>query len=344
MTPTTMLAARYVPGNERLVLDRNYPIRELKDNEILLKVAASGVCHTDVAVLSGVLLDTRTWVMGHEASGIPVKLGSKVDPQVVQKGKLYSILEADGCTHGINGGPALLNSLGLGKDGAYAEYVITTADTLVPVPDGVSPEVAAIASDAGVTAYHAVQHAAKVKRGDKVLIFGAGGLGHLAVQYAKHFGATVYVCDFKPAARKLALELGATEAFNLIELTNKTAAGFTVDTTIDFVANNQTFNLAMAALKGNEVNFPSSPTLVLVGISAENLVFSTFDIVGSGVQIHGSSYGPRSALVAALDLFAKGTVRAHVHSEPLENVNEVIDELRAFEITGRKVVIPHFKA
>jgi propanol-preferring alcohol dehydrogenase len=145
-----MLAARYVPGNERLVLDRNYPIRELKDNEILLKVAASGVCHTDVAVLSGVLLDTRTWVMGHEASGIPVKyvcptlamgrttciihrLGSKVDPQVVQKGKLYSILEADGCTHGINGGPALLNSLGLGKDGAYAEYVITTADTLVPV-------------------------------------------------------------------------------------------------------------------------------------------------------------------------------------------------------------------
>jgi propanol-preferring alcohol dehydrogenase len=91
----------------------------------------------------------------------------------------------------------------------------------------------------------------------------------------------VYVCDFKPAARKLALELGATEAFNLIELTNKTAAGFTVDTTIDFVANNQSefvsagcycrspgasqaFNLAMAALKGNEVNFPSSPTLVLV--------------------------------------------------------------------------------
>ncbi|KAJ7472074.1 chaperonin 10-like protein [Mycena latifolia] len=321
MTPTTMLAAVYVPGNERLVLNKNYPIRELEENEILLKVSAAGVCHSDVTLLSGVTLDTRKYIMGHEACGIPIKLGAKVDAQAVQKGKLYSILLADGCSHGVKGGPALLNGLGIGKDGAYAEYLITTADTLVPVPNGVPPEVAAIASDAGVTAYHAVQHAAKVKKGDKVLIFGIGGVGHLAVQYAKHFGATVYACDFKPAARKLALELGATEAFDLIELTNKTTAGFTVDTTIDFIANNQTFNLAMAALRGNDVNFPSSPTLVLVGVSAENLVFSTGDIITSG-----------------------GTVRAHVHSEPLKNVNKVIDELRAFEITGRKVVIPHSNA
>ncbi|KAJ7472105.1 hypothetical protein FB451DRAFT_1090298 [Mycena latifolia] len=344
MTPTTMLAAVYVPGNERLVLDKNYPIRELEESEILLKVSAAGVCHSDVLLLSGATLDTRKYIMGHEACGIPIKLGAKVDAQAIQKGKLYSILLVDSCMHGVKGGPAALNSLGIGKDGAYAEYLITTADTLVPVPNGVPPAVAAIASDAGVTAYHAVQHAAKVKQGDKVLIFGIGGLGHLAVQYAKHFGATVYACDFKPAARKLALELGATETFDLIELTNKTTAGFTVDTTIDFIANNQTFNLAMAALKGNDVNFPSSSALVLVGVSAENLVFSTADVITSGVQIRGSSYGPRSALVTALDLFAKGTVRAHVHSEPLENVNKVIDELRAFEITGRKVVIPHSNA
>ncbi|KAJ7139987.1 hypothetical protein C8R43DRAFT_1089263 [Mycena crocata] len=332
--PTTMLAAVYVPGNERLVLNKKYPIRKLEDNEILLKIAAAGVCHTDVALLTGAGLDPRTYIMGHEACGTPIK----------SLGKLYSILTVDSCVHGINGGPALLNSIGIGADGTYAEYIIATADKLVPVPNGVPPEVAAIASDAGVTAYHAVQNAANVKRGDKVLIFGIGGLGHLAVQYAKYFGATVYVCDFKPAARKLALELGATEAFDLIELTNKTAAGFTVDTTIDFIANNQTFNLALAALRGNDVNFPSSPTLVLVGISAENLVFNTIDLVTSGVQIRSSSYGPPSALVDVLDLFAKGTIRAHVHSEPLENVNKVIDQLRAYEITGRKVVVPHRSA
>ncbi|KAJ7472021.1 chaperonin 10-like protein [Mycena latifolia] len=271
--PTTMLAAVYEPGNEKLVLDKNYPIRELADDEILLKVAAAGVCHPDVAFLSGVGLDTRKYIMGHEGCGVPVKLGAKVDSQRIHKGKLYSILLLDGCVHGTNGGSALFNGLGLGRDGAYAKYIITTADALVPCQP----------------------HAAKVKPGDKVLIFGIGGLGHLAVQYAKQFGAT--------------------------------------DTTIDFIANNQTFNLATAALRRNGTNFPSSPSLVLVGANADNLVFNTLDIIGSGVQIRGNPYGPPSALVA-------GTVKAHVHSEPLENVNKVIEELRAFEITGRKVVIP----
>ncbi|KAF7328738.1 alcohol dehydrogenase [Mycena venus] len=340
MVPTTMLAAVYEPGNINLVLDKNYPIRELEDDEVLIKVLAAGVCHTDVAILSGVLLQQNKFVLGHEGCGVPVKLGSKVDKHVVHLGHRYAIL-GTGCIHGKPGGaPAINQFLGVGKDGFYAEYTIVPAALLVPVPEGVPSEVAAIATDAGVTAYHAVQHAANVKRGDKVLIFGAGGVGHLAVQYAKHFGATVYVCDFKPAARKLALELGATEAFDLIEMTNKTAAGFTVDTTIDFVANKQTFDLAMAALKGNEASFPTSPSLVIVGFSGENLVFDTLDVITAGVQIRTSTYGPRSALVTALKLFATGEVRGHVHSEPLENINKVIDELRAFEIVGRKVVIP----
>ncbi|KAJ6632409.1 chaperonin 10-like protein [Mycena sp. CBHHK59/15] len=340
MIPTTMLAVVYHPGNSVLVFNTEYPIRELEDNKILLKVAAVGVCHSDVNLLSGAVLDTRTYIMGHENCGVAIKLGAKVDANEIQKGRLYSILGVDSCMHRLNGGPVVFNVLGIGKDSGFAEYIIAPADALVQVPEGVPREAAAIASDAGITAYHAVQHAAKVKRGDKVLIFGIGGLGHLAVQYAKYFGATVYACDFKPAARKLALDLGATEAFDLIELTNKTAEGFVVDTTIDFVVNNQTFNLAMATLRPNNFNFPSSPTMVLAGATTDNLVFNTLDVIASGVQIHSTLYGPRSALVAALELFATGTVRAHVHSEPLENVNKVIDELRAFQITGRKVVIP----
>ncbi|KAJ7922203.1 chaperonin 10-like protein [Mycena leptocephala] len=354
-----MLAAVYHPGNDNLVLEKNYPIRELQDHEVLLKVAACGVCHTDVTILSGVGLDTRQYVLGHEASGVPVKLGPKVNASTVQLGKLYSVLIYDGCMKsGVTPPVATVPAvIGVGKDGAYAQYVITDAASLVPVPDGVPAEVAAIASDAGVTAYHAVENAAKVKKGDKVLIFGIGGLGHLGLQYAKHFGATVYACDFKPAARKLALELGAAEAFDLIELQTKTAAGFTVDTTIDFIANSQSecsirlisgdlrpivaFNLAMAALRGNEVNFPASPSLVLVGFSADNLVFNTADVLSTGVQIRGSTYGPASALVSVLDLFAKGIVKAHVESAPLEDANKVIDELRSFEIVGRKVLIPH---
>ncbi|KAJ7279975.1 hypothetical protein C8J57DRAFT_1464435 [Mycena rebaudengoi] len=316
----------------------NYPIRPLKDNEILFKVAAAGVCHSDVTFLNGVNLDTRKYVMGHEGSGVPVKLGAKVDSRQIQVGKLYSILSITSCVHGMTGAPVLLAALGLGVDGVYAEYVITTADALVPVPEGVRPEVAAIASDAGLIAYNAVQHTADARQvGEKVLIFGIGGLGHLALQYAKHFGATVYICDFKPAARELALELGATEAFDLIELTKKTAEGFTVDTTIDFFANNQTFALALAALRGNSVNFPVSPKLVMVGASPETLGFSSLDIISNSISILSSLYGPRSALTAVLDLFAKGIVRAHVQAEPLENINKVLDELRALQTTGRKL-------
>ncbi|KAJ7488427.1 chaperonin 10-like protein [Mycena latifolia] len=313
-----MLAAVYQPGNDNLVLDHKYPIRQLEDNEVLLKVAAAGVCHTDVTLLSGVALDTRKYILGHEGCGVPIKLGSKVDKHAIRERQLYSILGL-GCINGVKGDStsAISAAIGLGKDGSFAEYIIVAADLLVPVPDGVGPEVAAIASDAGITAYRSSECS-------QVLIFGSGGVGHLA-----------------PAARKLTLELGATEAFDLIQLTNKTAAGFTVDTTIDFIANTQTFTLAQAALRGNDVDFPSSPTLVLVGFSADNLVFDTLNILTLGVQIRSSTYGPRSALVAALDLFAKGAVRAHVHSEPLKNVNKVIDELRAFEIVGRKVLIPH---
>ncbi|KAJ7622761.1 chaperonin 10-like protein [Mycena polygramma] len=340
MIPTTMLAAVYTPGNDNLVMNDSYPIRELEDNEVLLKVLAAGVCHTDATILSGVSLDTRSYVLGHEGAGVPVKLGPKVDKDAVRLGQRYSILTL-GCIHGIAGGASAISAtLGVGKDGSFAEYIIASADLLVPVPDKVPDEVAAIASDAGITAYHAVQNAANVKPGDKVLIFGAGGVGHLAVQYAKHFGATVYVCDFKPAARKLAIELGATEAFDLIDLSAKTTAGFTVDTTIDFIANIQTFNLAMAALRGNDASFPSSPTLVLVGFTGDTLTFDTLDALTIGVQIRTSTYGPRSALVAALDLFSTGAVRSHVESDTLENVNKVVDQIRSFEIVGRKVVIP----
>ncbi|KAJ6448741.1 hypothetical protein C8R47DRAFT_999248, partial [Mycena vitilis] len=123
------------------------------------------------------------------------RLGPKVDASDVEIGKLYSVLIFDGYVKGLTAQPGTIPSvIGIGKDGAFAQYMITDAAALVPVgrplpfPDGVPAEVAAIASDAGVTAYNAVQNAAKVKKGDKVLIFGIGGLGHMAVQYAKYFG------------------------------------------------------------------------------------------------------------------------------------------------------------
>ncbi|KAJ7027494.1 chaperonin 10-like protein [Mycena alexandri] len=338
MILTIMLAAVYVPGNEKLVLWKNTnPSREFEDDEILLKVqvAATGVGHSDVCILDGGSLEKRSFVLGHEGCGIRVRFGFKVDKHAVREGKLHSFLLVDPRVHGMNGFPALYSGLGFGPDGAFAEYIIATADALVPV---VSPKAAVIASDAGMTAYHAVKTTAEVqvKRGDKVLILGIGGLGHLAVQYAKHL---VYVCDFKPAARKLALDLSAEIAFDLIQLADKTATGFTVNKTIDFVANAQTFNLAMAALRGNDINFPSNPILVLVSLVGTLLEYFA--------DIHLRHYRLGSADPPELvrNLFAKSHVRAH-HSGPLEKVSEVIDQVRASIIVGHKSYRPslgHFQ-
>ncbi|KAJ7752985.1 chaperonin 10-like protein [Mycena metata] len=153
-----MTAAVYKRGHVGLIMDKYYPLRKIEDDEILLKVSACGVYHSDIFFLSGVDLDTRTYVLGHEISETPVQLGSKVDPKI-QIGKLYSVF---------------------GMDGGYAQYVIVKPENLVEVPANASPEVAAVASDAGTTAYNTVKHTAGVTDGTKVLIFGAGGLGHLA--------------------------------------------------------------------------------------------------------------------------------------------------------------------
>ncbi|KAF7293977.1 alcohol dehydrogenase [Mycena kentingensis (nom. inval.)] len=339
--PTTMLAASYVRGHIDTVVKHKYPIRELKDDEILLKVSACGVCHSDVFLLNGGFLERQPFILGHEIAGTPVLLGSTVDPNKAKLGKLYSVLSPSCGTMGINGGPAFQNTLGLGLNGGYAEYVICKEPSLVPVPHGVAAEAAAVAADAGVTAYNAVKNNARVKKGTKVLIFGNGGVGHLAVQFAKHLGATVYVCDFKPEARALALQLGAEKAFDLLELSDLTAAGkFTVDTAIDFVASAQSFNLAIAALSGNDVVFPDAPRLVLVGVSNENLIFSTAQSLLTGIQIISSAYGPRSALEEALELFAQGKVRPHIKTLPLKDITNALIQLRAHEVLGRLVVVP----
>ncbi|KAF9032130.1 GroES-like protein [Hymenopellis radicata] len=336
-----MFSASYEEGHTALVIDKAHPVPTPKKGEVLIKVSASGVCHTDVAVLSGAVLDTRTYIMGHEFCGVPVAHGEGVDPTKAKFGKLYTITTITPCVHGTMGLPVPLNIEGLGHDGAYADYVVVPQDQLVPVPEGVSIEEAAMASDAGTTAYHAVHDVAGEGTNFKVLIFGIGGLGHLGLQYAKHYGATVYAVDIKPEARKLALELGAEAAYDLATLNQLLSANkLTVDITIDFVSTSQTFGFALSAMQGNGINFPSQGKAVIVGISEESMNFSSPQIIDSGISVLGSLYGPRSSTEAVLDLFDKGAVRGVFNTESLEKVNEVIDRMRSYEITGRTVLIP----
>ncbi|KAI0359993.1 N-benzyl-3-pyrrolidinol dehydrogenase [Trametes cingulata] len=337
---STMKAAVYHPGDNELVLE-DVPVPTPGPKQVLVKIAASGVCHSDTFILSAAVPDNRSFILGHENVGYAVELGSEVEGIV--KGALYAIYDVVPCV-AMNNLPPALNSIGIGRNGGYAEYIAVNAEELVPVPDGLAPEVAAVASDALLTAYTAVHEIAQLGPGTtkRVLIYGVGGLGHLAVQLAKYYGATVYACDYKPAARELALSLGAERALDLLELTNETTAGtFTVDVVIDFVSNEQSFTLGKAAVRGDVFNLNGPPgTVVLVGFTADQLPLSSVDLILYRTNVLSVLYGTIDDMKVCLDLLAKGVIRPVVTTEPLAKVNKVLDELKASEVTGRKVIVP----
>ncbi|KAI0671482.1 N-benzyl-3-pyrrolidinol dehydrogenase [Trametes maxima] len=330
-----MKAAVFHPGNNELVIE-DVPIPTPGPKEVLLKIAASGVCHSDTFVLSSILPDSRSYILGHENVGYAVQLGSEVEG--ITEGQLYAIYDVVPCIAMTNLPPAV-NSVGLGRNGGYAEYIVVAAQELLPVPDGLAPEVAAVASDALLTAYNAVHNLAQLGPGTtkRVLIYGIGGLGHLAVQLAKSYGATVFACDYKPAARELALSLGAERALDLGELTAETTAGtFTVDVV--------TFTLGKAAVQGDVFNLPGPPgTVVLVGFAADQLPMSSVDLILWRTNVLSVLYGTIEDMKTCLDLLAQGVVKPVVSVEPLANVNKALNGLKASTVTGRKVIVPSLK-
>ncbi|KAI0823372.1 GroES-like protein [Trametes gibbosa] len=341
----TMLAAVYHPGNNNLVLDPNFPVPTAGQGQVVLKVAACGVCHSDVFFLSAAHPDTRSYVFGHEIIGTPVQLGPGVQSNI-STSQLYGVHLVDP----TSANPVAFEA-GLGLDGCYAEFVVVNQLQLIPVPDGVPPEIATVATDSLTTAYSAVHNAGQVTQGDRVLIYGVGGLGHQAVQVAKHLGATVYAVDIRPEARQLALDLGAEQAFDVQDLTTVTSNGtFHVDTVIDFVASAQSFTLSQAAVAfrtslGVDWNrIAKHGKIVMVGFSAESLTFDAADLITNDIAVIASIYGSPDDMRTSFDLLSQGIVKPNITVAPLEDINSILAALSAHEITGRMVVMPGFKS
>ncbi|KAH9951745.1 GroES-like protein [Amylocystis lapponica] len=342
-----MQAAVYHPGSPTLWVVDNYDIPIPTSNQVLLKVKACGVCHSDVFFLSQFASDTRSYIMGHEICGVIAGYGVKVDKRKFQEGKLYNVLSFGSCASALPKPSSNINItnfdfIGLGLNGGYAQYVAVDQHLLVPVPDNIPPEHAAVMADAGVTAFRAVHRTAQVKKGEKVLVIGIGGLGLLAVQIAKHFGAEVYALDIRPSSRALAVDFGATEAFDLEELSARTAKGFTVDAVVDFVSTSVTFAAGVSAIQNKIIttDLASGGRIVLVGVSDENLIVNAVQFISSNIAVLTSLYGSREDLTELLELVSKGAIKPVVEGVPLVKVNEVLNELRANLVLSRKVVVP----
>ncbi|KAL8278884.1 hypothetical protein RQP46_008755 [Phenoliferia psychrophenolica] len=204
-----MLAYRYVPGATNVVPQR-VPIPEPKEGEVLLRVLAAGLCHSDLHILHGTYrgspVGDSSYTLGHEVCGEAASVHRSVNGVTI--GSLYVVVGINPCGTCASclAGRDNLCSPTLRLKG-FAEYLTVPVANVVPVPDGVSPEQASACTDALLTPYHGIKEIAKVKTHENVVVIGLGGIGMNALKIANLFGNEVFASDIKVEASKV-LDIG----------------------------------------------------------------------------------------------------------------------------------------
>lgn len=330
-----MLAVRW-NGVGKPLETVDVPVPEPSSGEVLVKVAACGVCASDLHMFDGTL-PTRTpppVTPGHEAAGTIAVLGPDVAGwELGERVAIYAGKACGVCSRCTSGQPiercALPITMGIDYDGAWAEYVAVPASGLVRVPDNVPLEIAAIICDAVATPFNAVLDTGGLKVGEKVAIFGVGGLGTHGVMLARMAGASfIAVVDPNKGARDRALRLGADLA---IDPTNerpskaiKAATGEGVDLAIDFVGANAVLKEAVAslAIDGRAVITGVSGDRIQLGPSVTFAVFRTklLSVMGY-TRAHLETL---MALVASGRLDLSGSISARL---PIERAAEGVSLL-----------------
>jgi alcohol dehydrogenase, propanol-preferring len=317
------------------------PIPTPGPGQVLVRIEASGLCHTDIHAAHGdwPVKPTPPFVPGHEGVGIVEALGAGVTQSAVgDRVALPWLGHACGhCDHCVSGWETLCEeqqNTGYSIDGSFAEYAVADATYLVPVPEGVSPHDAAPLTCAGVTTYKAIK-VAHIRPSERVAIFGIGGLGHLAVQYARLVGGTVIAVDIEPDKLDLARELGADHVINAAQ-TDPVAAIEALggaDVAVVLAVIPAVFEQAFAALR-------RGGRLVCVGLPPETdgpMSLPIFPTVLKGISVIGSIVGTRQDLAEVFDLHARGRTRVVAQTRKLDEVNEAVDDVLTGRTTARIV-------
>lgn len=337
---TTMKAALVRAFGEPLRIEE-VPVPAPGPGEVLIKVVASGVCHTDLHAADGdwPVKPKLPFIPGHEGAGLVAAIGRDVkgfkegDPAGIAW--LHDACGA--CEYCITGWETLCeaqHNSGYSVDGAFAEYVIGSAAYVARLPD--RPDFMAMAPIlcAGVTTYKGIKET-KTKPGQWLAVSGLGGLGHLAVQYGKAMGLHVAALDVTEAKLALARSLGADATVDakapdavgqIVAYTGGGAHGVLV-TAVSPAAFAQA--LRMVRRKG---------TVSLVGLPPGDFPTPIFDVVLKRITVRGSIVGTRADLAEAIAFAAEGKVHAHLHAARLDEINRVFSELRAGRVDGRIVL------
>ncbi|MCC5673201.1 alcohol dehydrogenase AdhP [Kocuria rhizophila] len=334
-----MNAAEVEAFGEDLVVGE-HEIPEPGPHQALVKLIASGVCHTDLHAAGGdwPVKPKLPLIPGHEGVGIVEKLGPDVTElevgQMVGNAWLWSA--CGNCDHCRTGWETLCEQQvngGYGIDGSFGEYMLVDARYAAVIPEGADPYEIAPVLCAGVTVYKGLKQT-EVKPGQWVVISGIGGLGHVAVQYAVAMGMRVVAVDVADDKLALATEHGAEITVNAFAedpaevIQEKIGGSHGVLVT---AVHPQAFGQAIGMTR-------RGGTIVFNGLPPGDFPAPIFDIVLKGLTIRGSIVGTRQDMIEALEFYAAGKIHPTFSKRPLEDINAIFDEMEHGKIDGRVVI------
>jgi len=310
--------------------------------EVLIRVEACGVCHSDVHVADGdwaqfAKIVKTPLIPGHEIAGVVVEKGSAVeDLQIGERVGVpwihWTCGECEFCHEGNENLCRRQKITGVTVDGGYAEFVKAPASHVLTIPDCLPSLQAAPLFCAGVTVYRALKRASMLA-GQRLGVFGIGGLGHLAVQFGQALGVEVVAIDISEEKLALARSLGASATINaaahdaIKELRNRGGVHVALVTS----AARASYDTAFYCLR-------PTGTLVMVGLPAEPICFPPILMAAGEIRILASTVGTRQDLREVLAMAAAGKVRCQVASRPLADANEALNQLRRGQVSGRLVL------
>jgi alcohol dehydrogenase, propanol-preferring len=312
--------------------------------EVLIEVEACGVCHSDLHVADGdwpqlVPITKRHLILGHEIAGRVVEKDASVHnleigDRVGVPWVYWTCGECDFCREGNENLCTKQKITGVTVDGGYAQFVKVPASHATKIPDGLSSIDAAPLFCAGVTVYRALNHA-RIQPGQRLAVFGVGGLGHLAVQIGLGLGAIVTAIDVSDEKLANAKSLGASTTLN--------SSTINVVKELRRVGGAHVALVTSAAKAAYDTAFPCvrpTGTLLIIGLPSESLCFSPIMMAATEVRIQASSVGTREDLRHVLALAAAGKIHCQTATRPLAQINEVLEQLRHGQISGRIVLVP----
>ena len=316
------------------------PVPTPNDDQILVKIEASGVCHTDLHAADGdwPVKPNPPFIPGHEGAGVVVQAGGNV--KHVKEGDrvglpwLYSACGY--CVHCLGGWETLCEkqeNSGYSVNGSFAEYVVADPNYVGHLPANVSSVDIAPVLCAGVTVYKGLKMT-NAKPGDWVVISGVGGLGHMAVQYAKAMGFNVAAVDVANDKLALAKRLGATVVVNAMEtdpaayLQKEIGGAHGVLVT---AVSRKAFEQALGMVRRGGTISPN-------GLPPGDFPLPIFSMVLNGITVRGSIVGTRLDLQESLEYAAAGKVKATIKTEKIEAINDIFARMHKGQIEGRIVL------